>query len=60
SMPAARPNRRRMNFSKNCDPCWENPEKLARDGKVGCAAAQNRYFRRTFAVAQATCRLTVR
>jgi hypothetical protein len=32
----------------------ENPEKLARNGKAGCAAAQNRYFRRTFAAARST------
>jgi hypothetical protein len=49
-----------MNFSKNCDPCWENPENLARDGKVGCVKTQNRYFRRTFAITKATCRITVR
>ena len=39
----------KANFSKSCVPCWGNPENPTQSEKAGCAAAQKRYFRRTFA-----------
>lgn len=43
------PELRKANFSKSCVPCWGNPENPTQSEKAGCAAAQKRYFRRTFA-----------
>lgn len=40
---------RKANSRKSCVRCSENPESGPDFGKVGCAQAQNRYFRRTFA-----------
>jgi hypothetical protein len=50
---------KKANSSKSSARCSENPETLANMDNAGCAAAQNRYFRRTAARAEANREMNI-